>query len=190
MFSRREEFIAPDHRREGMVIEIETGVKNDGTITARRGRLVSTTAPTRPTRRSSPQIAIMHVAGPYKTQRRPATRTCVYTNLQPSGSVRAPTAPQVCWAVEQHTDEVARAIGMDPVEFRRKQLHRRGRRGPDAAGLPGDRHAECLEHAAEMIGYGQELPEDEAIGIGCGWWPTFGVPVGGVREAQRATARA
>ena len=33
-----------------------------------------------------------------------------YTNNQPSGSVRAPTAPQVCWGLEQHMDEVARAI--------------------------------------------------------------------------------
>ena len=37
VFSRREEFIAPDHRREGMVIELETGVRDDGTLVARRG---------------------------------------------------------------------------------------------------------------------------------------------------------
>ena len=29
-----------------------------------------------------------------------------------------------------------------------------------------------------MSGYGQELPEDEAIGLAIGWWPTFGVPSG------------
>ena len=39
-FSRREEFLAPDRRREGMVIELETGVRADGTICARRARLV------------------------------------------------------------------------------------------------------------------------------------------------------
>ncbi len=37
---------------------------------------------------------------------------------------------------------------------------------------------ESLEHALELIGYGKELPEDEAIGIGCGWWPTFSQPSG------------
>ncbi|MCB0985471.1 MAG: molybdopterin-dependent oxidoreductase, partial [Ilumatobacter sp.] len=36
VFSRREEFLAPDRRREGIVYELETGVKADGTITARR----------------------------------------------------------------------------------------------------------------------------------------------------------
>jgi len=29
-----------------------------------------------------------------------------------------------------------------------------------------------------MSGYGQELPDDEAIGVAVGWWPTFGVPSG------------
>ena len=38
VFSRHEEFIAPDHRREGMVLELETGVTKDGTIVARRGQ--------------------------------------------------------------------------------------------------------------------------------------------------------
>jgi CO/xanthine dehydrogenase Mo-binding subunit len=37
---------------------------------------------------------------------------------------------------------------------------------------------ETLERAVELIGYGQELPEDEAIGVACGWWPCFGVASG------------
>ena len=38
--------------------------------------------------------------------------------------------------------------------------------------------AETLERAVELIGYGKELPEDEAIGVGIGWWPSFGGPSG------------
>src|SRR5712691_8787698 len=40
VFSREEEFVAIDHRREGMAIEIETGALSDGTLLARRARLV------------------------------------------------------------------------------------------------------------------------------------------------------
>ena len=36
-----------------------------------------------------------------------------YSNNQPSSSIRAPTAPQVCWALEQHMDELAAALGLD-----------------------------------------------------------------------------
>ena len=133
------------------------------------------------------QMAAMHALGPYEiAERRTSSRSCVYTNNQPSGSIRAPTAPQACWALEQHMDELAAAIGMDPVELRRRTLIDDGRRGPDAArcfeqiGMQ-----ETLERAVEMIGYGQELPEDEAIGVAVGWWPCFGVALGRVREAQR-----
>ena len=37
---------------------------------------------------------------------------------------------------------------------------------------------EALEAATSMIGYGQDLPDDEAIGVACGWWPSFGLPSG------------
>ena len=37
---------------------------------------------------------------------------------------------------------------------------------------------ETLEQAVELIGYGQELPEDEAIGVAVGWWPCFASPSG------------
>ena len=40
VFSREEEFLAPDRRREGMIVEITTGLKNDGTLTARRARVL------------------------------------------------------------------------------------------------------------------------------------------------------
>ena len=37
---------------------------------------------------------------------------------------------------------------------------------------------ETLEKAVELIGYGQELPDDEAIGVSVGWWPCFASPSG------------
>ena len=179
VFSRREEFIAPDHRREGMVIELETGVMSDGTLRSRRGPgWCSTTAPIPPMLRSSRRWRSCTPPGPYRIPNVDLRADLAYTNLQPSGSVRAPAAPQVCWAVEQHTDEVARAIEMDPAEFRLKNLVVEGDEGPAGQVFPVIGMRESLEHALELIGYGKELPEDEAIGIGCGWWPTFSQPSG------------
>ena len=170
--------MAPDKRREGMVIEIESGLKKDGTITARRGHLIIDNGAYTADSAFFSELAAMHVHGPYKTQSAYIDAHCVYTNHQPSGSVRAPTAPQACWALEQHTDELAAALGMDPVEFRRKNCIDTGDEGPTRqVYLPIGLH-ECIANAAEMSGYGQELPEDEAIGLAVGWWPTFGVPSG------------
>ncbi len=178
VFSRREEFIAPDHRREGMLIELETGARSDGTIVARRGRLVLDGGAYCGEGGFFAQMAAMHACGPYILENVDVESTLVYTNNQPSGSIRAPTAPQVCWALEQHTDELADALEMDPVELRRRTLIAEGEESPTRQVFGRIAIRETLERAAEMIGHGRELPPGEGIGIACGWWPSFAVNSG------------
>ena len=141
VFSRREEFVALDHRREGMVIELETGARRDGTLVARRGRLVLDKGAYCGEGGFFAQMAAMHACGPYVIENVSVESSLVYTNNQPSGSIRAPTAPQVCWAVEQHMDELAR--GARPRSGRAAPTHadRGGRRQPDRPGVRPDRDA-------------------------------------------------
>src|SRR3954453_20117708 len=178
VFSRSEEFIAPDHRREGQVIELETGVMKDGTLVARRGRLILDNGAYSADAPFFPQLAAMHAVGPYRIPNVSVDASLAYTNTTPSGAVRAPTAPQACWAVEQHMDSVAAAIGMDPVELRRRNILKEGDQTAPNKVLEPIGAAETLERAVELIGYGKELPADEAIGVGVGWWPSFGGPSG------------
>jgi CO/xanthine dehydrogenase Mo-binding subunit len=174
VFSREEEFIAPDHRREGMVIELETGARTDGTLVARRGRLVLDGGAYCGEGGFFAQMAAMHACGPYVIEHVNVESSLVYTNNQPSGSIRAPTAPQVCWAVEQHMDELAAALGLDPVDLRRRALVEEGDEGPTRQVFGPIAIKETLERAVEMIAPAGDLPEDEAIGVSCGWWPSFG----------------
>lgn len=174
VFSRREEFVAPDHRRESIVVELETGARKDGTLVARRGRLVLDGGAYCGEGGFFAQLAAMHACGPYRIDTVDVDAKLVYTNNQPSGSIRAPTAPQTCWAVEQHMDEVAAALDMDPVELRRRTLIREGDESATRQVFGPLGMLETLERATEMIGYGAELPADEAIGVACGWWPSFG----------------
>ena len=119
-------------------------MQKDGTIVARRARLVLDGGAYCGEGGFFAQMAAMHAIGPYKIQNVDIDSHLVYTNNQPSGSIRAPTAPQACWAVEQHMDEVAAAIGMDAVELRRRTLIEEGEPGADAArcyeaiGMPRD----------------------------------------------------
>ena len=152
VFSRREEFIAPDRRREGMVIDITTGVRNDGTITARKAWIAIDNGAYTADSGFFSQLAAMHVAGPYRIPNLHVAAHLVYTNHQPSGSVRAPTAPQSCWAIESHTDEVAAAVGMDPVEFRKLQCGRHRRRGPERPDVRRDRRAAMHRRGDEAGG--------------------------------------
>ena len=178
VFSREEEFVAPDHRREGMVIELETGARKDGTLVARRGRLVLDGGAYCGEGGFFAQIAAMHACGPYVIENVNVESTLVYTNNQPSGSIRAPTAPQVCWAVEQHMDELAAALGIDPVDLRRRTLVEEGSEGPTRQVFGPIGMKATLERALEMIAPDGDLAEDEAIGVSCGWWPSFGNPSG------------
>ena len=113
MFSRKEEFLAPDHRREGMIIELET-VPTARAALARRGRLVLDKGAYCGEGGFFAQMAAMHACGPYKIDAINIDSYLNYSNSQPSGSVRAPTAPQACWALEQHMDEVAAPWGSIP----------------------------------------------------------------------------
>ena len=178
VFSRQEEFVAPDHRREGMVIELETGARRDGTLVARRGRLVLDGGAYCGEGGFFAQLAAMHACGPYVVEHVNIESTLVYTNNQPSGSIRAPTAPQVCWALEQHTDELAAALGFAPVELRRRTLIDEGAEGPTRQVFGPIGMKQTLERALELIGSDGDLPEDEGIGVACGWWPSFGMNSG------------
>lgn len=173
VFSRHEEFVAVGHRREGMVIELETGARADGTLVARRGRLVLDKGAYCGEGGFFAQMAAMHAVGPYVLENVSIESYLNYSNNQPSSSIRAPTAPQVCWALEQHMDEVAAALGLDPVELRRRTLIEDGSETPTGQVLDHITMKQVLERAVELIGYGRELPEDEAIGVAVGWWPCF-----------------
>jgi len=178
VFSRREEFVAPDRRREGMVIDITTGVRNDGSITARKAWIAIDNGAYTADSGFFSQLASMHVSGPYRIPNLFVEGHLVYTNHQPSGSVRAPTAPQSCWALESHTDEVAAALAMDPVEFRRRNAVDTGVEGPSGQTYGEIGVQQCIEEATKLVGYGRALPDDEAIGVAIGWWPSFAVASG------------
>ncbi len=185
VFSRREEFLAPDHRREGMIIELETGASRDGRLVARRGRLILDKGAYCGEGGFFAQMAAMHACGPYQIDAVNVDSYLNYSNQQPSGSIRAPTAPQACWALEQHMDELAAALEMDPAELRRRTLIGEGDEGPAGQVFEEIGAKQTLEAALDMIGYGRELPEDEAIGVACGWWPSFGVPSGAYVKLNR-----
>jgi CO/xanthine dehydrogenase Mo-binding subunit len=178
VFSRRDEFLLPDHRRERMIMELETGVRRDGTILARRGHLIIDNGAYSMDEPYLGQMAAMFAVGPYRIPNVDVSVDVVYTNTQPSGSVRAPTGPTTCWAVEQHHDVVAERVGLDPVEFRRRNLVHEGDAGPTGQVFERIGAIETLENAAAAIGWGKPLPEGEAIGIATGWWPSFPGPSG------------
>jgi len=70
--------------------------------------------------------------GPYDIDNVLIDSYALYTNLPPAGALRGFGIPQLVWAYEGHTDMMARELGIDPIEFRRRNLLREGR--PQATG--------------------------------------------------------
>ena len=62
--------------------------------------------------------------GPYDIENVAINSYALYTNLPPAGALRGFGIPQLVWAYESHTDLIARELGIDPVEFRRRNILR------------------------------------------------------------------
>jgi CO/xanthine dehydrogenase Mo-binding subunit len=77
--------------------------------------------------------------GPYDIDNVNVDSCEVYTNQVPAGALRGFGIPQLVWAYESHTDMLARGLGIDPIEFRRRNILRDGR--PQATGT-------IMRHAA------------------------------------------
>ena len=173
VFNRHDEFVAPDKVNHPIVIDLKTGVTNDGVMTARSARIVMDTGAYASDAPSIAEIATMMAAGPYDIANLDIKAHTVYTNKTPAGSVRAPSGPQVAWAVEQHTDEVGRQVGLDGYEIRLRNLLEDGDEGPTGQRMQAVGAKACLEKAAGLIGYEKSLASGEAVGFGCGWWFSY-----------------
>jgi CO/xanthine dehydrogenase Mo-binding subunit len=117
--------------KHASTFRIKSGIKN-GRITARQcevwwnGGAYADIGP-RITQKSG-----FTAPGPYDIENVQIDSYSLYTNLTPAGALRGFGIPQLVWAYESHTDMMARALKLDPIEFRRNNLLREGR--PQATG--------------------------------------------------------
>jgi CO/xanthine dehydrogenase Mo-binding subunit len=66
--------------------------------------------------------ATLHSPGPYSCPNVRVSSRSWATNTVPYGAFRGFGAPQAIFAIERHMDEIAAAIGIDPVELRRRNF--------------------------------------------------------------------
>jgi len=141
--------------RHPSTCRIKTGVDKSGRITARKcevywnGGAYADVGP-RVTQKSG-----FTASGPYDIDNVWVDSYALYTNLPPAGALRGFGIPQLVWAYESHTDMIARALKLDPLEFRRKNLLREGR--PQATGqIVQDAKLEpVLERVAARLNWGK-----------------------------------
>jgi len=157
--SRRENYAATIHGRDH-VTYLEVGAKRDGTLTALKaktyanlGGVLSTAAPGIPT-----TLYGRMLSGVYRIPAIHCRVLGVYTNTGMVDAYRGAGRPEATYALERGIDLVARELGLDPVEVRRRNFIQ-----PDAfpydpgilAGLSYDsgEYERALGRALELVDY-------------------------------------
>jgi CO/xanthine dehydrogenase Mo-binding subunit len=163
LLTHSEELMAmnPDH---DTVVRIKTGVKRDGTMTARYLQAIHGTGAYAGMKPGRASIGGAGTAGPYKIEHTYMEALQVYTNTVPCGFWRAPGAIQAVFASESHMDLLARELKMDPAKFRRINLVGEGEINALGKTWSGVKAKETLQAALDAAGWQQ--PKRANVGRG------------------------
>ena len=151
--------------RHGGVMWMKTGVKKDGTLVAHQAKLIFNSGAYGGLKPSANLGGSSRGAGLYRIPHARIEVTRVYTNTIPGGQMRAPGEPQGIFAGESHIDRVARRLGMDPLEFRLKNIIQEGDEVLTGARYQEIRLRETLEAAAKAADYGAPKPANVGRGV-------------------------
>ena len=122
VMTRREELEAGNPAPQ-VIIRLKTGVKRDGTLMALEAESVIESG--------AFSGAVLTVSGVFLASLYlwPAFEVRgfeVLTHKPSIAAYRAPVAPQTIFALDSHMEQIARVLGVDPVEFRLRHLQREG----------------------------------------------------------------
>jgi CO/xanthine dehydrogenase Mo-binding subunit len=180
VMTRREDFLATTPAPSA-TFELKMGARRDGTLTAMQGRVVFDAG----AYAGAPVgIALLLMGSYYQVPHLDLRGYEVLTHKPGSGAYRAPGAVQGTFAVESMMDELARMLGIDPLDFRLKNASKPG--DPMVTGQPWPKMGlrECLERLQqERKGRPRATaPDGRRVGVGvaAGGW------MGGIEPANAA----
>ena len=167
LFDYTEELMAANPRHSS-VVHMRTGVNRDGTLVAHDAVVIFDSGAYGGYKPGGHLGGAASAAGPYRAPHGRVVEHQVYTNNVPCGYMRGPGEPQTMFAVESQMDCVARAIGMDPAEFRRGNLMRNEEENSIGVGFDEARSIETLDAALDASAYDAAKRQEGSLRIGRG----------------------
>jgi putative selenate reductase molybdopterin-binding subunit len=120
-FTREEQFIGATTRHQ-MTAKVRLGARSDGTLTAMEVRVVSNTGAYGGHGGETLAAALSGPLAAYRCPNKKADGYAVYTNMLPAGGFRGYGSSQTTFAIECAVDDLARKLGLDPFEIRRRNM--------------------------------------------------------------------
>ncbi len=167
-WSRAQEFYNT-YQRLALVATLKMGVKQDGTITAfdytihwDAGAYVEYAA-------NVVNASGLSATGPYRIPNVKIDAKCIYTNLPPGGPYRGFGYSELLFGIESHTTRLAHQLGIDPVEFKRRNAIKEGDTLAYGAPMTPNGLIECIDKVAEAIEWDKKeesADPNKAIGKG------------------------
>ncbi len=117
--TREEEFVS-SRTRHPQTITYTTGVSEDGELVAQNMRLVGNTGPFGTHGYTVQTVAGLRGLTSYNCPNKRFDCDVVYSNIPVPGAYRGYGAPQAEFALEAHMEDIARSLGIDPIDFKRK----------------------------------------------------------------------
>ncbi len=173
VFSREEEFLASP-TRQPMEFRLRSGARRDGRLTFREARTLHDNGGYTSWGATTPFVIMQTISSLYRVPHCLYHTDVVYTNNPYSGSFRGYGNPQATFAVENHMDQLAEAVGMDPLAFRLINAQDPGEVTGQGLTFRTCGLKDCLNGAAaksafkekhQAYGQGQEGPVKRGVGI-------------------------
>ncbi|HXF76458.1 MAG TPA: molybdopterin cofactor-binding domain-containing protein, partial [Methylomirabilota bacterium] len=148
------EILAGGHRHPA-VIHLRTGVEEDGTLAAIHAT-VYFSGGAYAAQKANPQATVLggrRLASMYRVPAFCCDTYCAYTNQVPCTQTRTPGSPQIVFAFESQLDIIARELGIDPVDLRRRNILHDGDVSPMGEKWQHILVGETLERAVKASGW-------------------------------------
>ncbi|MBO0711936.1 MAG: xanthine dehydrogenase family protein, partial [Acetobacteraceae bacterium] len=164
--------------KHAAILVLKTGVMADGRLTARQSEIFLDAGAYSDASVTTTIKTGYRITGPYRWDAVASRAYAVRTTMVPAGSFRGFGGTQASFASESQIDMIARRLGFDPVEFRRKNLLTR-----EEPFQPGDTPIDSdlptvLDDVAARIGY-YERPTPRSSIKKRGWGVAIGLKDGG-----------
>ena len=147
-----EESMSATVTRHPARIDLETGVDADGILVARGAEVLLDSGAY-----GWGYVVALSMVGKwatlYRTEHLRFSATSVYTNHVPGGAYRSVGTAQIHFAMESQLDDIARSLGIDPVELRRRNLARVGDPLSFGTIIRSFGAEACLDRGAEVAGW-------------------------------------